>query len=87
MFLLFLRVDQFFVRQGNAYFHHGNPADLHGNFAGPLHSEKNVVLHHIRTHHGYNHPLVSQRGLSSPLLQLSLDMDPTQINKINVMSE
>lgn len=87
MFLLFLRVGQFSVQQGNAHFHHGIPAGLRGNFVGPLHSEKSVALHHIHIHPGCNHPLVCQRGLSSLLLQLSLDMGPTIINTIIVMCE
>lgn len=87
MFSLFLRVDQFCVQQGNVHFHHGNLVDLHGNFVGLLHSEKSVALHHIRTHHGCNHPLVCQRGLSSPPLHLSLDIDPIIKDKINLISE
>lgn len=79
MFSPSLKVVQLCVQRGNEGCHHGSPSDLHGNFVGLLHSGKSVDLLRIHTRHGCTLPLACQRGPSSPLLQLHVDMDPTMM--------
>lgn len=74
-----LKVEQLCDLRGNERCPHGSPSDLRGNFVGPLHLEKSVDLLRIHTHRGHSHLLACQRGLSSQLLLLTVDMDPSRI--------
>ena len=72
-----LKVDQLCVQQGNGYCRHGSPSGLHDNFVGLLHSGKSADLLRIHTRcHGCSRPLACQTGLSSPVHQLPVGMDP-----------
>lgn len=77
-------VAQFCVQQENACFHRGSPSGLHGNSEGPLRSGKSGVLPHIHSYHDCIHLQAFQKGRASPLLHLTVGMDPNDIVKKKV---